>query len=200
MLKIGVTGNIASGKTVIREIFGEMGVPTLSCDEIARSLQKEGNALWLDIKKKWGGRYFNADNTLNRVKMASDLLNSKEFKLELERLMHPVIRQELIKTFSDWENKEVKIAVIEVPLLFEAGWEGLFDKTILAYAPEQLQIKRLVENRDMEVETAKKWVTLQDNQEEKKKKVGIVINTSSDINSIRDIVKEIMEIQRRSDI
>ncbi len=190
MLKIGITGNIATGKTTVARIFKDIGISVVSSDELIRNLQNPGNILWLRIKKKWGDKYFKADYTLNREKVAVDLLRNNEFKVQLEDLTHPVIKQKIVEMFSIWKDEGKDIVAAEVPLLFEAGWEDLFDKIILTVVSREIQIKRIVEKRSIDIETAKEWIKIQMPWDMKKQKADAVINTEGSIEETRSILEE----------
>lgn len=193
MLKIGITGNIATGKTTVTKIFEDMGIPVVSCDELVRSLQNPGNVLWMRIKQKWGDSYFKPDYTLDREKVAANLFENHEFRTQLQDLTHPLIKQELVKIFSIWKDEGKNIAAAEMPLLFEAGWENLFHKIILTCVSREIQIKRIVEKRNMDIQTAKKWINIQKDKDEKKHKVDIVIDTGGGIEETKSILEEFIK-------
>lgn len=200
MLKIGITGNIATGKTTVTRILKDMDIPVVSCDELVRSLQSPGNVLWRRIKQKWGDSYFKPDYTLDRKKVAMDLFEKQEFRNQLEEITHPYIKQEVIKIFSIWENEKVDIACAEVPLLFEAGWEKLFDKIILTCADRKVQLKRIVEKRNINIHTAEKWIDIQEEQDKKKEEADAVINTSNGFDGIKSILEEFISRLREVSI
>jgi dephospho-CoA kinase len=199
MLKIGVTGNIATGKTTVTEMLKEMGIPVVSSDELVRKLQAPGNVLWRYIKESWGDELFNEDGTLNREAVASKLLEDNIFKKQLEEIAHPLVKEEIIKAFTSWEKEGRDMAVAEVPLLFETGWEDMFDSIILTYAPEGTQVRRVVLQRNISNDTAVKWIKVQGSQEEKKKKADIVIDTGKSIDQTKkEVFGYIEEIRKIS--
>lgn len=123
--KIAVTGGIGSGKSTVCEIIKKLGFATLSCDEIYAELLKDAD--FLNILEKNFCGVLNANGLLNRKKL-SNIVFSDSAKLEkLSALTHPAIMKKLLKS-----AEEVKgICFCEVPLLFEHGYEKLFDKVIV---------------------------------------------------------------------
>ncbi|MFC2091392.1 dephospho-CoA kinase [Elusimicrobiota bacterium] len=199
MLKIAITGNIGSGKSTVSKIFRDMGIHTVSCDDLVRQFHSPGNVLWMNVKKEWGGRYIGHDQRIDRKKLARDLLESREFREKLEDISHPVVKEEMIKIFNKWKSEGSKMVAAEVPLLYEAGWEYMFDKVVLTVVSRQQQIKRIVETRSIDVRLAEKWINVQRNRREKEGKSDIVVNMDKDIEEIRVILKKFIESLKEAD-
>ncbi|MFW6172163.1 MAG: dephospho-CoA kinase [Elusimicrobiota bacterium] len=193
MLRIGITGNIGAGKTTVLEILKKMDIPVVSSDDLVRSFQKQGNVLWQEIKKEWDQKYIRENGNINREKMRESLLNEPDFKQKIEEITHPLVHQEIKKIFNVWEKEGNKIAAAEVPLLYEAGWQDVFDKTILIWAPDELRIKRIMEERNLSKKDAKKWLGLQSSQQEKKGKADYVLNTQERVEDTEKKIKKILE-------
>ena len=95
--------------------------------------------------------------------------------------------------FSVWEKEEEAVVAAEVPLLFEAGWEELFDKIVLTSVSQDIQIERIMKKRSVDIETAKKWTKIQGDQDEKMKKANVVVNTEGNIDEVEEIIKKFVE-------
>lgn len=178
MLKIGITGNIATGKTTVSNILKNIGVPVVSCDELVRSYQRPGNILWAKIKHKWGDVYLKEDCELDRQKIAVDMFDRQDFRKQLQEIIHPVIREEVTKIFRVWKSEKIDIAAVEAPLLFEAGWESMFDKIIFTYSSREIQLQRIQQEKKMNLELAEKFIDVQKiNQQEKENRADLLLNT-----------------------
>ncbi|MFH1416450.1 MAG: dephospho-CoA kinase [Elusimicrobiota bacterium] len=193
MLKVAITGNICTGKTSVSEIFRETGIPVVSCDELVRGLQNPGNVIWARIRQNWQDIYFNSDLTLNREKITSVILEDPGFKLRLEEISHPLVRQEVEKIFRVWEQEGIAIAACEVPLLYEAGWDILFDKVVLTYVAREVQVERIIEKKRVDLKTAEKWLNIQDPPEGKKARADLVIDTGTEIKETKIVVEKFIE-------
>ncbi|MGM0441414.1 MAG: dephospho-CoA kinase [Elusimicrobiota bacterium] len=192
MLKIGLTGSIGSGKSTVSKMFEDQGISIVSSDEIVKSLQRPGNVLWRRIQQNWPGKFLKNERELDRKKLADRLLEDKKFRKEIEQMIHPVVKSEIKKIFKVWKGEGSKIAGAEVPLLFEAGWEEMFDYIVLTYAPGEVLLKRIEKNKSISQAKAKKWLNIQQDQKIKKKKSDIIIDTDKDKEIIFNKVKEII--------
>ena len=192
MLKIGLTGAMASGKTTIGNMLKEMGIYVVSCDDIVREFHQQGEVLYKRIKEKWGKKYIKDDGTLNRRKMAEDLIKDIDFKKELENITHPLVKEKVFKIFSDCEKQGVEMLVIEAPLLHQAGWAGYFDKIILVTARQGTRRRRIMDKKKISFEMVERWLEIQDLQRDEYK-YDFRIGTSQPIDKTRKKLIRIIE-------
>ncbi len=197
MLKIGITGLIGTGKSRVLKMFAENGIPGISADELIRSFQSPGNILWQHIRKRWGKVFFKEDGELNREKISDGLIRDPVFKKELEDLAHPLVRTEMLKIFNIWENEGKECAAAEVPLLFQAGWENMFDITILTKTRPDIQAERIMNKRKISRSKAEKWIYMQSGAGINGEKADIVLDTSvppvETEKKVREIIRKIKE-------
>ena len=189
MKKIGLTGSIGTGKSTVAKIFQELGAYVIDADKIVHELLKRE-----DVKEKIReafGDVFDERGEIDRKKLASIVFNNPEKKKALEGILHPLVFQELQKFFEEVEKKDPNaIAIAEVPLMIETGSYKNYDKIIVVYAPEELQLKRLLE-KGMSKEEAIKRIKSQMPIEEKVKYADIVIENTSTLEDLRKKVKEV---------
>lgn len=193
MLKIGVTGGIATGKSTVSNILIGLGIPVISCDKLVRSFQEPGNVLWSSIKELWGDKYIGTEYSLNRKLIAEDLVNDEFFRVELEKITHSLIKQEIEKIFDVWDSEGEKLAGAEVPLLFEAKWEKMFDKFIVTTVEESVQIERIKKKKSDMEKVLLKMKDLQYSQAEKIKKADLVIYSEENEEIIGQQLKNFLE-------
>ncbi|NPA58198.1 MAG: dephospho-CoA kinase, partial [Aquificae bacterium] len=155
MLKVGLTGSIATGKSTVARLLQKEGAFVISADDVVhRLLEKE------EVKRRIReilGDVFKPDGSVDRKKVAEIIFSNPEKKKQLEELLHPQVQREIKNFFSRLEReKPDSIAVAEVPLMIETGSYKNYDVVVVVYAPESLQKKRLIEKGLTEEEAEKR--------------------------------------------
>jgi dephospho-CoA kinase len=144
MLKIGITGNIGSGKTTVSKLFELMGIPVFYADDAAKILMVTDEVLIAGIKQTFGNESYLDDKTLNRKHIADIVFNDEAQLAQLNALVHPAV----FKAFDSWAEQEVKddvpYVLKEAAVLFESNSYKFCDKTIMVTAPLELRIKRVM--------------------------------------------------------
>ena len=172
MLKIGLTGGIGSGKTIIAKIFELLDVPVYYADEASKRLYHTDKELMMNIKKHFGEEVYTNDQ-LNRSRLAEMVFNSPE-KLELlNSLVHPPT----IRDAEQWMNRQTSPYIIkEAALIFESGSAAGLDYVIGVRAPQSLRIKRVMDRDGFSREEILSRMDKQINEEMKLKLCDFVIN------------------------
>lgn len=142
MKKIGLTGNIGTGKSTVSWMFGELGVPVLDADEIAHEALKPQSAVWKAVYERYGGAILLEDGTANREAIARIVFQDPEERKFLESQIHPHVKREIEKRMADLGRDGQPFAIAEIPLLYEARWENLFDAVIVVRCNEEQEIER----------------------------------------------------------
>lgn len=141
MLKIGVTGGIGSGKTVVCHIFKVLGIPVFDADSEAKRLMTTDRGLVQAIREAFGDRAYGDDGALNRRFLAQRIFSDKDALNQLNALVHPVV----IQAGEDWaERQQSPYVVKEAALLFETGSYQKSDYNILVTAPMTVRIQRIM--------------------------------------------------------
>ncbi len=144
MLKIGITGNIGSGKTTVSKLFELMGIPVFYADNAAKILMVTDEELIAGVKQTFGDESYLDDKTLNRKYIADIVFNDETQLAKLNALVHPAV----FRAFDNWAKEEVKDEVPyvlkEAAVLFESGSYKFCDKTIMVTAPLELRVKRVM--------------------------------------------------------
>ncbi len=174
-LRIGVTGGIGSGKSMVCKIFALLGAPTYDADSRAKKLMTEDAVLVDQVKKKFGAQSYFQDGSLNREYLSKEVFNNAEKLKEMNKLVHPRVAVDSEKWMN--ENVQAPYLIKEAALLFESGSYRALDKIIVVTAPEHLRLQRVI-NRDKTKtkEDVLKIIRSQMAEEEKIKQADFVIN------------------------
>ena len=163
MLKVAIVGNIASGKSTVEKIIKSNGYKVYDTDKIAHEILASNE----DVIKAFG--------TNNRNELAKIVFSNPEKLKLLESIIHPQVKNELLKIFAKDEN----IVFVSVPQLFEAGFETLFDKIIYITADESIRKERLIKRNSYTPEEAQKRINAQSENNKKEKADFIIENNFS---------------------
>lgn len=191
--KIGITGGIATGKTLVGNTLEEIKVPVISADEIVHELLEE--KFYQDrIKEIFGEEVFD-NGILNRKKLAKIIFSNREDREKLNALLHPPVLQEIKRRLELIDFYD--IVAVEIPLLFEVGVEDWFDEVWVVYAPLEMQIERIVSRDKVTEEEALLRIKSQMPMEEKIKKADFIIYNVGDVESTKDQVMNRISYLRR---
>lgn len=141
MFKVGITGNIGSGKTTVCKIFEVLGIPVFYADDAAKDVMVTDAELIAGIKQSFGNEAYFDDQTLNRKHIAGIVFNDKEQLAKLNSLVHPAV----FRAFDQWvlHQKNAPYVLKEAAILFESGSYKKCDRAIMVTAPLNLRIKRV---------------------------------------------------------
>ncbi len=165
MLKIGLTGNIGSGKTTVSKIFEVLGIPVFYADEAAKSVMVNDGRLISELKSQFGEESYFADGALNRKHIASIVFNDDAALARLNAIVHPAT----FRAFDAWvaNISDVPYVVKEAALLFESDSYKLCDRTIMVQAPLDMRIKRVIDRDGLSREEIEKREAHQFTEEKK---------------------------------
>jgi len=188
VVKAALTGNYGGGKTFILKLFREMGAFTLSADGLVEELLKNCS-VQEEIRKVAGNGHFDCKKDLPVVKerLAELIFSDPEIRRKVEDILHPLVLKEIEAAL---RKVKADMAVIEVPLLFEKGYEARFDKTIAVYASDETAIKRLGK-AGIPPSDAIRRLAAQMPISEKVKRADYVINNESSPEETKKQVKKI---------
>lgn len=144
MKKIGLTGGIASGKTQVSNYLIGLGATVLDADAISRALTAPAGVALAPIRARFGSDVFLVDGTLNRAALADVVFQNPEKRKELNAIIHPLVFEELSRCLAAAKQKGLKRIVLDVPLLFESGYDKMVDEIWIVYATLDQQIRRLI--------------------------------------------------------
>ena len=209
MKKIALSGVMGAGKSSVIAVLKEAGIPVFDCDEINALFEKplislaelqEINAQLLRPKEaghaalleRYGSRFIDAKGEIDRQALSDHMFETAEGRREVEAILHPLIKQRLQEEMAHCGSE---IAVAEVPLLFECGWQDAFDETWVVAADEDILIARL-KGRGVSEQEARRRLAAQMSQEEKIALCDVVLYNNADRESLKRQVLSCLERHR----
>jgi dephospho-CoA kinase len=199
VIKIGLTGGIATGKSSVGRMFAELGVHTIDADEIAHDLMRPGEKVYDEIVRRFGPEILSADKTVDRGRLAEIAFDSKRPRIyELNSLIHPGVIERYQKWMEEIGRREPEaIVMLEAALLLEAGLRRSFDKVIVVSCKPQQRIERWEKRLKVDAETARHEVTrrmrAQAPDEAKIQAADFVVDNSGSVEDTRKQVQKIHE-------
>jgi dephospho-CoA kinase len=204
MLKVGLTGGIAAGKSVVGEMLVALGARLVQADRIAHSLMLPGEAVYNEVVRHFGREILNRDGSVNREKLAEAAFGTAtavEGKRtsrieELNRIVHPVV----IRNQEAWMREMGRqdshaVAIVEAALILEAGAGERFDRLVVVTCNEEQRVARFAARQKLDLEAALKEVlrrmAAQLPDEEKVKAADFVIDNSGSLENTREQVREV---------
>ncbi len=175
---IGLTGGIATGKSSVAELFEELGAVRVDTDCLARKAVEPGKPAWQKIICEFGREILDDEQRIDRKALAAIVFNDNEKLKRLNGIIHPVVRALLREQIAEAVGQGAKVIVVEVPLLFEAGFENEVDKIITVSVNEQIQFARLMQRSSITEAEAVKRIESQMPQNEKLERADMVIDNS----------------------
>jgi dephospho-CoA kinase len=187
MLRVGLTGSIAVGKSFVTSIFGELGCHVLDADKTARQVVMPGAPGLKALVETFGEEMLNEDGTLNRKQMAALVFADEQKRLLLNSILHPFIIARQDETIREWEMKDPKgIALVDAALMIESGGYKRFDKLIVVHCRPEVQLERLMLRDGLSLDEARRRINSQMPQEEKQKFADYLIDTSDGFEPARE--------------
>ncbi len=198
MLKVGLTGSIAVGKSVVCGILRESGFHVLDADETAREVVEPGTEGLAEIVREFGKGVLTTDGRLDRKKMADIVFADSEKRSKLNSIVHPRVIEAQDHWVRECEQLDPQgVAVIDAALMIESGGYKRFDKLIVVWCEPEIQLRRLQLRDHLSEEEAKKRIATQMSQEEKKRFADLLIDTSNGLEDTRHQTVEIAGILRQ---
>lgn len=180
MLVVGLTGGVATGKSIVANHLRQLGAPIVDADRLAREVVEPGEPALEQIKASFGPEVIDAQGRLDRKKLGQIVFQDAKARKTLEDILHPLIRERMHQELKRLEESGQKIAVCDIPLLYESRHSlKIVDKVVVVYAPKEAQKARLMERDGLTSEEADLRIAAQLPTEDKVAKADYVIDNSS---------------------
>jgi dephospho-CoA kinase len=190
-LRIGLTGGIASGKTVVANMFAELGATIIDTDVIARNVVEPGKPALEQVRQTFGDQVLTEDGGLDRSRLRGIVFSDDAKRAQLEQILHPVIQEETVRQA---ETAGGAYQIVVVPLLLNSPLRGLANRILVVDCDEATQIDRLVA-RDIETEVqARRILAAQASREERLAAADDIIKNDQDLEHTRQQVQRLHKV------
>jgi dephospho-CoA kinase len=174
---VGLTGGIATGKSTVSKLFGQMGAPIVDADLVARLVVEPDRPAWRDLAAYFGEEILLPDRTIDRAQLGALIFSDAEKRDKLNQIVHPQVRTEAERQIAHFIQEDPTRPVIyDVPLLIEAGYYQAVDKTIVVYVDHKTQLERLQKRNNLSKAEAQLRILAQMPIDEKLKYAHYIID------------------------
>ncbi|MDT7778468.1 MAG: dephospho-CoA kinase [Acidobacteriota bacterium] len=199
MLRVGLTGSIAVGKSFVSGVLAESGCHVLDADEVARRVVEPGAAGLRAIVEAFGESVLRTDGTLDRARLGEVIFRDEEKRRLLNSILHPLIIEEQDAVLRRWEEEDPRgIGVVDAALMIESGGHERFDKLVVVHCRPEVQLERLMRRNNLDREEAERRIATQIPQEEKLRHADFTIDTSDSFEDTRRQTEQVFDALRES--
>jgi len=191
MLLVGLTGNIASGKSTVAQLLSERGATIIDADVLARRAVERGSKAFDAIVKRWGTSVLAPDGHLDRAALRRAVFGNPKELEALNDIVHPEVERLRNVRIDEARSRGDRIVICDIPLLFEKKMVDRFDRILLVDAPRPLRLERLVQDRGLRETEAMDMIAAQMPAELKRARADFVIDNSGTLTELERRVSDI---------
>jgi dephospho-CoA kinase len=191
MLKVGLTGGIASGKSTVTELFSGYGITVIDADVIAKQLTAAEQPLLAKIIELFGHDFLLPDGELDRKKCRDKIFSDQSAKQQLEHILHPAIRAEMSHQAA---LSQSTYTILAIPLLVEADFVDLVDRVLVVDIANEAQLQRLCDRDNIDITLAKRIVASQIDNQQRLQFADDVIDNNASVLSLAGQVKKLHKL------
>ncbi|HJG05336.1 dephospho-CoA kinase [Ligilactobacillus agilis] len=178
---LGLTGGIASGKSTVSAYLAQNGALIIDADLIARQVVAKKSSGLKQIVAKFGGEILTASGELDRKKLGKLVFSNKDLLKALTDITGPLIRTEILREIEAAKKAQVKLVVLDIPLLFETGYQTLCDKVMVVTIPSKLQLERVMKRDNLSAAEARKRIANQLPASKRNELADVLIDNSKSV-------------------
>ncbi|MBY6070814.1 dephospho-CoA kinase [Marinobacter salsuginis] len=193
MNTVGLTGGIGSGKSTVARLFGKLGVHWVDADDVAREVVEPGTPALARIAEHFGEEILTPEGELDRAQLRGIVFQEPEERVWLESLLHPIIRDELIRQLNP-QNYELPYVLLVSPLLLETDQHELVDRIIVIDVPKDVQLERTMARDTNSKEQVERIIAAQMSREDKLARADEVIDNDR---PLEDVTRQVRELHER---
>jgi len=196
LIRVGLTGNVGSGKSEVARLWRGEGVPVVDADALAREVVAKGSPGLSEVVGAFGEGILTAEGSLDRATLRGIVFADPEARARLEAVVHPRIGVLRRRWVEDREAEGAPLIVCEIPLLFETGSERDFDAVVLVHAPEVERERRLREGRGLTGYEARQIMDSQGDAEAKLARADYVLHNSGTLDQLHSAALDLLDVLR----
>ncbi|HFV9313469.1 TPA: dephospho-CoA kinase [Staphylococcus aureus] len=189
---IGLTGGIASGKSTVSELLSVFGFKVVDADKAAREAVKKGSKGLAQVREVFGDEAMDENGEMNRRYMGDLVFNHPEKRLELNAIIHPIVRDIMEEEKQEYLKQGYNV-IMDIPLLFENELENTVDEVWVVYTSESIQMDRLMQRNNLSLEDAKARVYSQISIDKKSRMADHVIDNLGDKLELKQNLERLLE-------
>ncbi|EOB8196426.1 dephospho-CoA kinase [Staphylococcus aureus] len=189
---IGLTGGIASGKSTVSELLSVFGFKVVDADKAAREAVKKGSKGLAQVREVFGDEAIDENGEMNRRYMGYLVFNHPEKRLELNAIIHPIVRDIMEEEKQEYLKQGYNV-IMDIPLLFENELENTVDEVWVVYTSESIQMDRLMQRNNLSLEDAKARVYSQISIDKKSRMADHVIDNLGDKLELKQNLERLLE-------
>ena len=194
---IGITGGIASGKSTVTEFLRQQGYKVIDADQVVHELQEPGGRLYQALLSTFGSSILQEDGRLDRPKLGAMIFGNPELLAQSSQIQNQIIREELAGRRDLLAEKE-DIFFMDLPLLFELGYESWFDQIWLVDVTEETQLSRLMTRNALSQKEAEKRIAAQLSLQEKRNRADVLIDNNGPLELTQEQLRDTLQkLERR---
>lgn len=175
-LVIGLTGGIATGKSTVAKLLHQAGWPVIDADQVAREVVEPGTPGLAKLRQVFGPQIMTVTGRLDRAKLAQIIFQAAEQRQRLNAILHPLIEQAVDQQLSQFQRMQTPLVVLDVPLLYESGWDKKCDQVWVVATDETTQLQRLMARNHLAAPDAQARMAAQMPLAQKCQRADAVIN------------------------
>ncbi len=192
MLKVGITGGLGSGKSLVSDMVEKMGCYVFDADSVGKKILADDPNVQNELIAEFGSDILSADETINRQKLARIAFQDEDHQMRLNAVVHPYIFEAIDKEYDRLnEEGQIEVFVVDGALIYESGLDSHLDYTIVVTAPLAMRLSRAISRGNLNRDQILKRMELQWTDEDKISLANYVINNTSDEAHLERQVKEI---------
>ena len=199
MLKVGLTGNIAAGKSTVADAWRSLGATVVDADELSRRAVDPGTPAFSAIAAEWGEQVVEPSGELDRAALRRIVFADPAARERLEQIVHPAVAGLREEIYREAQARGERIVVADIPLLFEVGLVDEFDVVVLVDAPVETRLARLMGDRGLDPDEAQRMIAAQMPSELKRARADYVIENAGTRAEVEQRAREVWEaLERRA--
>jgi dephospho-CoA kinase len=183
-LSVGLTGNVAAGKSSVARLFEAWGARLIDADQIVRELQRPGTPVLAAMAARFGRGILRADGTLDRAGLRRIVMADAAARRDLEAIVHPAVRARRDELMAKARKARIPVVIQDIPLLFETMDPEAFDAVVLVDAPTAMRRERLLQDRSFTPEEADRLIASQMPAADKRPRSQFVIDNDANLSTL----------------
>ena len=193
MYIIGVTGGIACGKSTVSNELSKYGAKIINADKMAHWQLSPGGEIYEAYIEHFGKGILNDEGLIDRRKVAGIVFNNKDELQWINEVAHPILLRHVRERLSKYQSEGVTLVILDVPLLFESGWDRECDEVWVVHLKHARQVNRLMERNNLTLEEAEDRIKAQIPSKERRKRADVVIDNNGYKSSTRKQIRRLIK-------